>query len=151
MSSLYPSEIHYCQDSISNTFRDGNFLGETLDELCDGRLNICDIPTISVYDDDGRWITADNRRLWVFKMLERLGKCGQIPVIEINNIPSDKLTSTNGGVSVRVRGHPGGSWYRNLEDSDISSDESEDEHDESDSESEESEDELYNNFSNWRI
>ena len=52
----------------------------------------------------GKWFTADNRRLWVFRDLERLGKCTTIPVRIIINIPVGKFTTKNGGTSVRVRG-----------------------------------------------
>jgi len=59
----------------------------------------------------GKWVTADNRRLWVFRQLERLGKCDTIPVRITNYIPVGKLTSYNGGESVVVRGSPGGYWH----------------------------------------
>ncbi|KAH3896155.1 hypothetical protein DPMN_020328 [Dreissena polymorpha] len=48
----------------------------------------------------------------MLKELERLGKCDSIAVIVNISIPSAKLTSTNGGVSVNVRGSPGGEWYK---------------------------------------
>ena len=60
---------------------------------------------------DGKWVTADNRRLWVFRELERLGKCDTIPVRISTYIPEAKLTSYNGGTSVRVRGPAGGYWH----------------------------------------
>ncbi|KAH3836735.1 uncharacterized protein LOC127879968 [Dreissena polymorpha] len=60
---------------------------------------------------DGKWVTADNRRLWVFRELERLGKCDTIPVRISSYIPEAKLTSYNGGTSVRVRGPAGGYWH----------------------------------------
>ena len=60
---------------------------------------------------NGKWVTADNRRLWVFRQLERLGKCGKIPIRITNYIPEAKLTAINGGDSVVVRGPPGGFWH----------------------------------------
>ncbi|KAH3781559.1 hypothetical protein DPMN_159390 [Dreissena polymorpha] len=56
-------------------------------------------------------MTMDNRRLWVFKELERLGKCDSVPVNVDDSIPSEKLTTDNGGVTIDVRGCPGGTWY----------------------------------------
>jgi hypothetical protein len=51
--------------------------------------------------------------LWVFRNLERLGKCSEIYVTEGYHIPSLKFTTINGGVSVTVRnGSPGGKWYK---------------------------------------
>ena len=69
------------------------------------------IPTVSVMKRHGKWVTADNRRLWVFRQLERLGKCETISVRITNYIPEGKLTSYNGGESVVVRGSPGGYWH----------------------------------------
>lgn len=114
---LKPSEVFYSQDSINNVFdKRCNHrykpIGETLDELCEGRCSVSDIPTVSVIKREGKWVTADNRRLWVFRQLERLGKCEKIFVHKGNYIPQEKLTSENGGNSVRVRGSPGGYWHR---------------------------------------
>ncbi|XP_045204471.2 uncharacterized protein LOC123557206 [Mercenaria mercenaria] len=113
---LRPSEIFYSQDSINNVFdKQCNHrykpIGETLDVICEGRCSVNDIPTITVVERDGKWTTADNRRLWVFRQLERLGKCEKIHVQKGYYIPSGKLTSFNGGESVSVRGSPGGYWH----------------------------------------
>ncbi|XP_053399523.1 uncharacterized protein LOC128557042 [Mercenaria mercenaria] len=113
---LRPSEIFYSQDSINNVFdKRCNHrykpIGETLDEICDGRCPLENIPKISVVDINGKLITEDNRRLWVFKNLERLGKCEKIHVQRGYTILARKRTAYNGGVSVRVRGSPGGYWH----------------------------------------
>ncbi|XP_060551115.1 uncharacterized protein LOC132712716 isoform X1 [Ruditapes philippinarum] len=115
---LKPSEIFFSQDSINNVF-DKNCghryepIGQTLDALCNGSISVRDIPTISVVKHDNKWFTADNRRLWVFRNLERLGKCSEINVTKGYSIPSSKFTTYNGGVDVIVRnGSPGGYWYR---------------------------------------
>ncbi|KAH3858224.1 hypothetical protein DPMN_100844 [Dreissena polymorpha] len=60
---------------------------------------------------DGKWVTVDVRRLWVFKELERHGKCDRGDVEVGYSIPSAKLTTRNGGVKIDVRGSPGGTWY----------------------------------------
>ncbi|KAH3896168.1 uncharacterized protein LOC127864356 [Dreissena polymorpha] len=116
MLSLRPSDIHYSQDSINNYFdskcnHSGVLIGQTLDDICDGRTNINSIPRITVVNRNGKWVTADNRRLWLFRQLERLGKCTNINVYEGYSIPAAKLTSTNGGVTVYVRRSPGGNWH----------------------------------------
>ena len=58
-------------------------------------------------------MTSDNRRLWVFRELERLGTCDSIKVNETSYIDARKLNSSNGGVSVGFhRGRsPGGRWH----------------------------------------
>ena len=76
------------------------------------RCSVNNIPTISVVQMNGKWITADNRRLWVFRQLERLGKCDKVFVQKARYIPESKLTSENGGLTVHVRGSPGGYWHR---------------------------------------
>ncbi|XP_063419735.1 uncharacterized protein LOC134704882 [Mytilus trossulus] len=103
---LRPSEIYFSQKEINNHFdkrsshRNKN-LGETLDELVEGQCSINNIPTISVMWRGGKWVTADNRRLWVFRHLEKLGKCTTIPVTEIYQIDPRKLNSITGGRTVR--------------------------------------------------
>ncbi|XP_060572143.1 uncharacterized protein LOC132730274 isoform X2 [Ruditapes philippinarum] len=136
---LLPSEIRYSQDSISNTFdirseHSGIKIGKTLDDLCKDKY---DIPTISVAKVGKRWYTADNRRLWVFRKLEELGQCRKIPVDEVDDIPSSKMTTENRGRDIEVRGSPGGRWIKKLEDSSSSSDSSDDE--------------LYRRLRKWKI
>lgn len=112
---MRPSEIYYSQDSINNVFGNhcihrNRLIGSTLDSLCDNSITVYSIPTIGVMQKNGRWYTADNRRLWVFRELERLGKCTEIPV-RMSYIPENKFTTFNRGEHVRVRGHPGGHWH----------------------------------------
>ena len=59
---------------------------------------------------NGKYFTTGNRRLWLFRQLERLGKCGEIPVVEIGSIPSKRFTTKNDGVSVKIRGDARGTW-----------------------------------------
>ncbi|XP_052786612.1 uncharacterized protein LOC128221940 [Mya arenaria] len=113
---LRPSEIYYSQDSINNVFdkrcrHSYKLIGETLDEICEERCSIYSIPRISVMLKNEKWIISDNRRLWVFRQLEQLGKCDIVPAYVTYHIPAAKMTSCDGGDSVRVRGHPGGKWH----------------------------------------
>ncbi|WAQ95667.1 hypothetical protein MAR_028357 [Mya arenaria] len=113
---LKPSEIYFSQDSINNVFgkrcrHSYHLIGESLDAICENRCSIHSIPTISVMKKNGRWITSDNRRLWVFRQLERLGKCKTVPVHTTDHIPAGKMTALNSGDSVHVRGNPGGRWH----------------------------------------
>ncbi|KAH3896132.1 hypothetical protein DPMN_020305 [Dreissena polymorpha] len=86
-------------------------IGETLDDICEGRITIDDIPKIEVAKHEEKWVTSDNRRLWVFKHLERLGKCATVCVRIVSIVCPAKLTTKNGGESIEIRGLPGGSWY----------------------------------------
>lgn len=114
--SLSPSEIFFCQDSILNHF--GNYtphgnklIGETLDDILLGKCKVTDLPTIKVVEKRGLWVTADNRRLWVFKKLQILGECEKIVVEHANTrriLARKKCVLT----SIRVRGNEGGYLWR---------------------------------------
>lgn len=54
---------------------------------------------------NGRWYTLDNRRLWVFKKLEESGRITDVNVdiVSEDDLTANKFTTTNGGVSVRIR------------------------------------------------
>ncbi|WAR00535.1 hypothetical protein MAR_024907 [Mya arenaria] len=107
--TLKPSEIS------SHKFKNGRQIGQVLDDICEGRISVSSFPLISVMKRDGRWTTSDNRRLWVFRELERLGKLDEIAVVQVYSIHDKKLTTINGGVSVKVRGTgPGGIWHNRL-------------------------------------
>jgi hypothetical protein len=118
---LKPSDICFSQAEINNVFDKNSChpyknLGETLDELVEGRCKISDIPSISVKRMNGKWVTADNRRLWVFRHLEKLGKCTTIWVNQTNFINSNKLNSTNGGRTTRFYSGRSaeGMWHREV-------------------------------------
>ncbi|WAR00582.1 hypothetical protein MAR_024954 [Mya arenaria] len=105
-----PSEIRYSQASIKSRFSNRRQLGIVLDDICDEKLKASNFPNIRVIKKDGLWFSMDNRRLWVFKQLQRLGKCGDIPVKEVTTIPDERHTTRNNGVHVEIRGLLGGEW-----------------------------------------
>lgn len=116
---LRPSEIRFSHDSIGRTF--GRYtphpykpIGETLDDILTGKINVNSIPTISVYKKDGQWFTANNRRLWVLQEVEKRGKCCEIYVSETTFVNLRIFTTTNKGVSVLVRGNPGGYFWQTM-------------------------------------
>ncbi|CAG2219459.1 unnamed protein product [Mytilus edulis] len=120
--NLRPSEIYFTQASISRKFgrcttHKNKTIGETLDDLAEERIGIGSIPNICVMKENGKWWTADNRRLWIFRHLEKLGKCTEIPVDTINSIDSRKRTSKNGGIDVYIfKGrNPGGFWHSKVD------------------------------------
>ncbi|CAC5413380.1 unnamed protein product [Mytilus coruscus] len=117
---LKPSDIHYSQDSISNTFgkstvHSDKYIGETLDDLINGTVKVNNIPNISVFIHNNKWFTTDNRRLWVFRKAEEFGILRSIPVSQNLCIDLTKLTPTDDGLTVRVRrNNPGGQTWRRL-------------------------------------
>lgn len=108
------SRIYFSQDSISNRFgrstkHAGVLIGETLDKLLTGECSIHDIKTIQVMFRNGMYLTADNRRLWIFKKLEEVGECTEIPMRITHYInPRKNVTES----TIRVRGNPGGHLWR---------------------------------------
>ena len=117
---LRPSEIRFSQDSIGSTFGRSTShpyrpIGNTLDDILNGHINVQSIPSISVVKQNGLWFTADNRRLWVFQEAEKRGKCDKIYVRESGY----KMTTMNDGVSVYVRGNPGGYFWKRMPEKEI--------------------------------
>lgn len=112
-----PSEIRFSQDSIKSRWKDDSCqIGETLDQLLKGEINVDDIEQITVKIRNGNLYSGDNRRLWVFQKLEKLGKCDAITV-KFGYIDPRKFTTTNLGTSVRIRRSedPGGKIWKFLE------------------------------------
>lgn len=102
---MKPSEIYFSQDSIKNTFDNGQSIHDTLKKCQEDPMAIHQIPTMRVCMKNGKWFTLDNRRLWIFRRLE---EGGHITNVDVNVVSSDRLsarkfTTTNGGVSVRIR------------------------------------------------
>ncbi|XP_045213797.2 uncharacterized protein LOC123564354 [Mercenaria mercenaria] len=111
-TNLRPSDIRYSQSSISSQFKDGTNIGQLLDDIFFGRCFASAIPQIEVSHIEGHWVSADNRRLWVFKQLEILGRLDFITVKVSKRIYIGKLTSENAGMVVEIRnGDPTGVVY----------------------------------------
>jgi antirestriction protein len=68
--NLKPSDIMYSQNSIGNKFKNGDQIGEVLDNIMEDRLSISKLPTIEVKCIDGRYVSSDNRRVWILKQLD---------------------------------------------------------------------------------
>lgn len=103
---LAPSRIFFTHDSIRNTFSDGRRVEDTLQQLRDGTIRVADIPCMQVcWQTDRLWTYTGNRRLWVFRNLEEEGVIADIEVLVVNKkVPKMRMTTKNGGTSVRVRG-----------------------------------------------
>lgn len=107
-----PSQIRYTQDSIAFYWKDNERpIGETLDQLLNCEIALDKIPKITVSYRKNILYTSDNRRLWVFKTLEKLGECETIWV-KLGKIPNRKFTTRNQGTSIYIRGDPGGSVWK---------------------------------------
>jgi hypothetical protein len=106
--SLKPSDILYSQNSISNKFTNGLQIGEVLDDIMEDKLPISKLPTIEVKCIDGSYVSSDNRRLWILKQLERLGRVNEVNVKTTRWMSKQKSARIN---NVKIRGiGPGGIW-----------------------------------------
>jgi hypothetical protein len=77
-----------------------------------------DIPVIRVVNLGGEYFTLDNRRLWVFRKLEKLGGCDYIEVCvvtHVSDVDLSKFTTDNDGETTFVRGGAGGTYWRELQ------------------------------------
>lgn len=99
--------IHHMEEIVSEHTE--NSIGDTVDGILLKRYRIDDIPKISVVRKGDVWVTADNRRLWVFKTLESLGQCARISVIIKKRISNKKSVVQK---DIKVRGDPGGIFYK---------------------------------------
>lgn len=102
MMRLEVDEIFYTQDSISNTFSNGEEIEDLIWELESGYLSVDDIPPISVYCYKGKWWSLDNRRLYCFK---KYCPYVDVPVIvkRLNNKIIRQFTNRNNGESIEIR------------------------------------------------
>ncbi len=98
-----PNIIKLTQESIKNTFKDGQTLRELIDDLKAGRVSADDLPAIRIFEKEGRIFSLDNRRLKAFQ--EAGVQIRTIPATE-DEIANEafKFTTTNNGTSIRVRG-----------------------------------------------
>ncbi|CAK9049866.1 unnamed protein product [Durusdinium trenchii] len=103
---LYPNEIHFSHDSISQRFSCGRLIEDTYRQLRDGDIHVSVIPRMTVAWVDGKWFAWNgNRRLWTFRMLAKKGKLRKIAVDTTDEpIPRRRFTTQDGGIGVEVRG-----------------------------------------------
>ena len=85
MTQLKPSQIYFTHTKLSNKFTGcGKELVETLQELIDQIISVDSIPKIKVYyfytGNEIKYLSENNRRLWVFKQLESNGLIDEISV-----------------------------------------------------------------------
>merc|ERR1712130_949613 len=62
-----PQQIFYSQHSIEPHFVDNSSVAMTIREILKNKIDPETIPPIRVIQDDNRWISLDNRRLFVFR------------------------------------------------------------------------------------
>jgi hypothetical protein len=98
-----PNRVRFTQRSISFRFNDGRTIAELAEALKTGQVRPEDVPPLRLVEKDGEYFTLDNRRLEAFRRagVEIPWRLATAEEIERGSF---KFTTTNGGVSVKVRG-----------------------------------------------
>src|SRR5437763_9708483 len=102
---MNPNEIRFSQASVKYYIRDGSSIDDLAEALRSGRVRPEEVPAIRLVEKDGLLYTLDNRRLEAFR---RAGVEITTRMATAEEIAEEqwKFTTTNAGVSVRVRGQP---------------------------------------------
>ena len=99
--TMLADQLYFSQAGVSEKFRNGQRILSVMKDLRDNRIEVESLPAIKVFPIDGRWFSADNRRLWCFKE----AGLTQVPVQRIS--PSKqhtkKMSTENDGLCVIVR------------------------------------------------
>jgi len=107
---LAPLDIRFSQDSICKRFKERRYtlsVNETLREIACNKLSSDVLLPIDVVSKSGQVYSLDNRRLYIFRVLQLIGKVNIIDVRYVTYNPyihQRKFTTDNNGLSVRVRG-----------------------------------------------
>nr|XP_004225521.1 uncharacterized protein LOC100182085 isoform X2 [Ciona intestinalis] len=101
---MKPTNIQFSQDSVAKSFKnEGAELHDTCQLISTGSVSADEIRPIRVIIKDNKAISVDNRRLYVFRVLEISGHLHSIKVQVINQYDEERFTSTNNGCHVRLR------------------------------------------------
>jgi len=89
---LNPKDIKFSEKEIPSRFDNGKTLIALYNEICSGKTFCKNIPAIEVVWDSDRWdwYTLNNRRLWVFKELEKCGKISFVGMSRVELVDSSK-------------------------------------------------------------
>lgn len=100
---LDPREIYFTHSKIRGTFTGcGKPVRETLQEILDGCTLVSDIPLIKVVFDGKRYISMNNRRLWVFKQLREMEFLSTIPVVLDSSKISPKMLNNTFSLQAKI-------------------------------------------------
>ena len=91
-----PTQVYFSHSKLRKRFSDGKLIEDTLKEILDGILKVEDLPKIKVMYDPStqRYISMNNRRLYVYKQLASQGKLTTI-MVQIENVKSSSKLIKN--------------------------------------------------------
>ncbi len=89
---LKPSQIYFTHSKICSKFTGcGKLIADTLDEIITDKVTVDQIPQIKVFytniDGHIKYYSENNRRLWLFKQLEKLN------IIKVVTVRLEKTTN----------------------------------------------------------
>jgi len=101
---LAPSDIRFMQDSIYPSFYGGKRVNDVIEDIYSGRTSLNVLPRIEVTKRNNKYYSLDNRRLYLYRVLEKRGFLSRVKVSLVSKWPEWKFTTENDGASVIVRG-----------------------------------------------
>ncbi|XP_064615340.1 uncharacterized protein LOC135479445 [Liolophura sinensis] len=110
--TMWPSQILFTHDSISPNFQDGRCLTETYDDIVYKRLDPSTRsihPLVVTYHNGKWWVIRGNRRLYLYKDLEKRRFVREVLVtteLFDEALYNRQFSSRTHGASARVRGAP---------------------------------------------
>ncbi|XP_069104093.1 uncharacterized protein [Argopecten irradians] len=110
VQQMRPSDLRFTHDSVSCRFSDGHTLEDTFKKLLNGDLQHYQLRPLVAMSHMGHWfVVRGNRRLYLYKKLEEIGKIDEVKVVTQNfddRVFTKQFSSKNMGVSLRIRGNP---------------------------------------------
>ncbi|KAL3848439.1 hypothetical protein ACJMK2_019296 [Sinanodonta woodiana] len=110
MTEMRPSQLRFTHDSISCRFKDGGTMEEMFRQLLNGEISLKKIRSLVAMEFQGYWfVVRGNRRLYVMKKLEEIGKISTVSVLKQTfdqQVFNKQFSTRNMGLSLKVRGDP---------------------------------------------
>ncbi|CAK8679926.1 unnamed protein product [Clavelina lepadiformis] len=102
---LAPSQIRFMHHQINNRFSDSRSVNQTVYDIENGLMSVDDLPMIRVVKRNGRYYAFDNRRLYVYRVLEKRGYLRTVTVLKasLSQFQPARFSTLNNGVSVTLR------------------------------------------------
>ena len=102
---LAPSKIRFMHDRINSRFKNGVLLSTTIQEIEQGTMSVYSLPKIRVVRRNGYYYAFDNRRLYVYRVLQYRGLLDKVKVnlAPLRKFQPERFTTRNNGRSVRLQ------------------------------------------------
>ena len=101
---LAPSKIRFMHHKINSQFKNGNSVNKTILKIKNSVMDINVLPKIRVVRKDGFYYAFDNRRLYVYRVLQFKGVLEKVEVelAPLRYFQQDRFTTENNGESIKL-------------------------------------------------